>query len=56
MAALFITILEFMVGFSMLPLHRESPRKLLGFVLNAIRILDDVEAAGQGGALGRMLG
>lgn len=51
-----IRLREASLFLSMLPLHRESPRKLLGFVLNAIRILDEVEAAGRTGALGRMLG
>ena len=51
-----IRLYEASLFLSMLPLHRESPRKLLGFVLNAIRILDQVEAAGRNGALGRMLG
>ena len=51
-----IRLYEASLFLSMLPLHRESPRKLLGFVLNAIAILDEVEAAGQTGALGRMLG
>lgn len=51
-----IRLYEASLFLSMLPLHRESRRKLLGFTLNAIRILDEVEAAGRTGALGRMLG
>ncbi len=49
-----IRLREASLFLSMLPLHAESPRKLLGFALNAAAILDEVEAAGR--SLGRMLG
>ena len=43
---------------SMLPLHAEDPRKLLGFVLTALQILDEVEdtRAEKPSLLKRMLG
>ncbi len=43
---------------SMLPLHAEDPRKLLGFVLTALQILDEVEdtRAERPSLLKRMLG
>jgi hypothetical protein len=40
----FVRIGEAALFLSMLPLHIDNPHKVLGFILNAIRIMDEIEA------------
>lgn len=40
-----VRVLEASLFLSMLPLHMDYPKKVLGFVLNAIEILNDVDSA-----------